>query len=86
MEASFLFEPEAHLVVFDNLPIVWLDSGRSLENRDENHHAKFRLQRIKKWLNGDSLHNSLERLGAMACEVADPNCVDLVHCHELIVG
>ena len=44
MEASFLFEPEAHLQVFENVPIVWLDSGRTLGVRDENHHAKFRLR------------------------------------------
>lgn len=77
LEASFLFEPEAHKQVWNSLPIVWLDAGRTLENRVKNHHAIFRVQTFKSWLGRKSLHNSLAKLGNKAWEAADANCVDL---------
>jgi hypothetical protein len=77
LDASFLFEPEAHRHVYDNVQIVWLDAGRTLEMREEDHHAKFRVRLYKSWLNGNSLHNSLKRVGDKAWEVADPERVDL---------
>jgi hypothetical protein len=77
LELALVYEGDTHLTAFPNTPVVWLDAGRQIPP-DLNGYAKRRVAMYKCYLNGASLHGSLDVVSQRLHAVADEKCIDLV--------